>query len=159
MNFTHPKVGWTSFENIRGIDQFGVCNVDSLNEYVVSYDAKLWDIIKTPNDFIDVSLRVKLLSNHSKAMVTSSIDADNKNMDWRSTSFNAFHDTTSSKGDWITVFHSIKLSDINIRDKNLRLKIGIWNVEKEKFLLDDIIIKCRDGNPYLYGLTEDYYKN
>jgi hypothetical protein len=75
------------------------------------------------------------------------------------TSFNTFHDTTSSKGDWITVFHSIKLSDINIRDKNLRLKIGIWNVEKEKFLLDDIIIKCRDGNPYLYGLTEDYYKN
>lgn len=158
MDFTHPNEGWTSFETIRGIDQLGICNVDSLNEYVVTYDANLWDIIKTPNDFIDVSLRVRLSNTLSKAMITSSLDNDDGNVDWRSTSFGSFQDTTKTNDHWITVYHTIKLSDINVRDKDLRLKIGVWNVEKEKFMLDNIQIKRRKGNPYLYGITEQYFE-
>ena len=45
-----------------------------------------------------------------------------------------------------------------MRDKDLRLKIGVWNVEKEKFMLDNIQIKRRKGNPYLYGITEQYFE-
>lgn len=157
MDFTHPKLGWTSIENITGVDQLGICNVDSLTEYVISYDAKLWDIIKTPNDFIDISLRVCLSNTKSKAMITSSLDNDSGNIDWRSTTLSSFQENTKLNQHWITVYHSIKFSDINVRDKDIRLKIGIWNIEKENFKLDDIQIIRREGNPYLYGVTEKYF--
>jgi hypothetical protein len=54
----------------------------------------------------------------------------------------------------VQVYHSVKLSDINLDHKNLHLKTFIWNKGKESFLIDNFTIEVRKGNPVIYGLTE-----
>ena len=55
---------------------------------------------------------------------------------------------------WITVYHSLKLEDINLDFTNLTLKFFVWNKGKDSLLLDDFKLQVRDANPVIYGLYE-----
>ena len=122
---------------------------DSLSEWGPAYSDTLFRIAKK-TDFIDISLDVFPLGNFSNALIVSTLDDDTINIDWRSTPFSIFNLIPNS---WSTVTHSIKLPDIIKNAVNPRLKIFIWNNEKQNFLVDNVKISVRRGNPRLYWLV------
>ena len=110
-------------------------------------------IITNKNDFIDVSVKALVQDSISKILLVAELKSGEKRIHWGATPFDKFTANYTSDG-WITVHHSIKLSDIPLNYTNIQLKISVWNFGKRTFLVDDFTIRLRKGNPVLYGLFE-----
>jgi hypothetical protein len=130
------------------------CLMTSDDEWGPTFTVNLHEIISHRNNFIDVSLKVRAVSSPGNAMIVSELEADGELLQWSSSSFEQFVVTDSDSGNWFTVHHSVKLSDIHLRKNKTRLKVYIWNKDRQAFFIDDFEISLRRGNPVLYGLTE-----
>ncbi len=128
----------------------GCCSylIDSLTEWSPSYSEFLRDIISDENNFIDISVKVNCNSKPEETLLVAALEKDKVTIHWSGSSFAEFY----KKNDWFTVHHSVKLSDIDF--KNPQLKVYIWNKGKNTFYIDDFKIKVRKGNPVIYGLIE-----
>jgi hypothetical protein len=151
MDFEHNTPGWTKLETIASALKNGSFEMDSTIEYSPTFEIPLSQIIQHQNDFIDISVKVKPISKNIQSTLVSTLDIPSKNIDWRGVDFFQFIDTTKNDTNWTTIYHSIKLSDIVIREKGIVLKVLVWNPHKNHFLLDDFKIHYRKGNPKLYG--------
>jgi hypothetical protein len=107
------------------------------------------------NDFIDISVKVCCLDSLKEVMLFASLVRGDKGIHWGSTRFDNYLSSDSDSGKWITVHHSIKLSDIDLPHDDIALRAGIWNKGGATFLVDDFIILLRKGNPIIYGLVEN----
>ncbi len=152
MDFKSNRKGWTKLEtlskkNVRN----ELCEMDSTIEYSPSFEIPLYQLINDDDNYIDISVRIKPFSNKIKATLVSTLDTPTKNIDWRGTDFSTFIDSSVVDTDWVTIYHSIKLSDINIRENDIKLKVLVWNPHKDHFYMDDFKVKIRKGNPKIYG--------
>lgn len=84
------------------------------------------------------------------------MDSKGKNIYWGGTSFDKFIIGDNTKKKWVSIHHSIKLSDVYLNYSDIQLKVFIWNKGKQSFLIDDFAIKLRKGNSVIYGLNERF---
>lgn len=156
MNFKRNKKGWTKLELISSYIHNNCFEMDSTIEYSPTFELPLNQITNNDDDYIDVSVQVKQISTKIQASLVSSIDTPTKNIDWRGTDFFNFIDTTRIDTNWVTIHHSIKLSDINLREKGMKLKILVWSPNKDHYFIKDFKIKIRKGNPKIYGFFNPF---
>jgi len=129
--------------------------MDSTQEYGPKYSIPLKKIMRNKNNFIDITLQYFTTdSNMQDVMLVSAIDGGKEPVDWRSANFADYGGAEGTAGRWIKVHHTIKLSDIYLNNRKLNLNVYIWNKARKRFFVDDIEIRVRMGNPYIYGLFE-----
>ena len=107
------------------------------------------------NNFIDISLKVKSMPDYGEGVLVASIDDENGSLFWGGAMFKSFQSNQTKDSSWIGVHLSLKLSDMNITEK-AKLKVYIWNQSKLNYIVDDLKIELRDGNPFIYGLVEQF---
>ena len=153
--------GWTNIkeENITSDTAFSFKNsylMQSHEEYSPVYSAPLWSVIENNNNFIDIELDIIMHNNISGEILTvTSIEYGNDILYWRATPFNFFIRNQNDFSNF-KAYHALKLSDFNIRNKLLKLKIYVWNKDGNEFIIDNIEIRLRQGNPLIYGLIEKF---
>jgi hypothetical protein len=90
-----------------------------------------------------------------KALLVTSIQKGEKTIFWEGLEFVQSIENKGSHKNWFKVHQSIKLSDINLKSSHLKLKVYIWNINRENFYIDNFKLSIRDGNPFLYGLVKE----
>jgi len=159
MNFDED-VNETYWTNIRKSDLVDTISfsgnisfkMDPKSEWSPTYSRPLAQIITNKNNFIDISVKVYFPGNNFKEVyLVSDLSSGKKLIDWKATPFDSFMGNGSSHK-WVTIFHSIKLSDVDQNYPNIVLKVYVWNKEYQLFFMDDFTIKLRKGNPVVYGL-------
>jgi len=136
-------------------DQNAIYKIDNQNEWPIKYERDFDDLPDiSKNDFIDVSVKFCCPDSLKEVKLYANLIKDGKSFYNGSARFDSYSGKTPVPGEWYTVHQSIKLSDVDIPSGKIRLKAGIWNKNGSVFLLDDLSIKLRKGNPIIYGWVE-----
>jgi len=125
--------------------------LSKFSNYSPGITVKLDSITNNKNNLIIISLDAYFLTKPSEVLLISEIRSGDKVIDWRSTPFTDFISNVNERQ---TVFHPIKLPDINIDSKDATLSIVIWNKSKAKVLIDDFKVTTYEGNKVIYGQFE-----
>ena len=129
--------------------------IDDQSEWGPSYSRSLNEIMINRNNFIDISVKAYLPEKYDDIVLVASLDSKNQNIYWSGTLFDKFITPNNNKeGKWITIYHTIKLSDIYLNHRKIQLNIFIWNKGKHNFYIDDFTIRLRAGNPIIYGMEQ-----
>ena len=151
---------WSSIDTTRIISISDSTNKDiiySMNneiEWGPMFSCPLEKIIINENNFIDISAKVKFNENIDEVILVGSLESNGKIFYWDGIDFKEFLLPKEDNCDWIIVHHSIKLSDVDLSHNDILLKIFIWNKGRKKFIINDLRINLRNGNPIIYGLIE-----
>ncbi len=121
-----------------------------LQEFGPTFTMRLGFLAENKNDLVDVSVRVRNADSLNHALLVISLKGKKGQVAWTASSF-ADYDPLS--GEWYTVYHTFRPGRY-FRNRNLELKTYVWNPEGDRFLLDELRVRSRPGNPVLYGLTE-----
>lgn len=160
LNFeSNDNKSWSSIDTAKYNDSISFSGnksyyFDNTTEWGPVYTEKLDRIITNENNFIDISLKAKALDNLDEVILVATLESNGDNIYWGGTSFDKFVLSNSNNDNWVTIHHSIKLSDIYLNYCNILLKVYVWNKGKKSFFIDDFKIKLRMGNPVIYGLYE-----
>jgi hypothetical protein len=130
-------------------------HIDSGTEYGLTFSEELDEIDHGENDFIEISVKIQSPLKGDQFLVAS-LDSNGESVYWGGTAFNKFAPCNDSLDQWITVHHVLKFSDIYLKYPKLQFKAYIWNRGGTSFLVDDLQIKLRTGNPVIYGLNENF---
>ncbi|MCL2510497.1 MAG: hypothetical protein FWF09_00435, partial [Bacteroidales bacterium] len=94
--------------------------------------------------------------NYDDIILVASLENEKGSIYWGGTPFDKYV-TDEDIGQWITVHHSVKLSDIRLKEKNITFKTYIWNKGNRNFTVKDYSVFLREGNPVIYGLLFDIH--
>ncbi len=151
---------WSSIDtsNIISISDLirndNVYHIKNETEWGPAFSGLLNEIIRNENNFIDISVKVKAKEDLDDVIMVGSIESNGKNIYWGGTEFQEFILPLNENSGWISVHHSIKLSDIYLKHNDILLKVFIWNKGRKNFIIDNFSINLRNGNPIIYGLNE-----
>lgn len=156
---THEKKFWSSVDTTKFVDSTSFSGkyaylIDSTDEWSLTYMRPLKDIAGE-KDFIDVSVEILKEDVLNKALLVSCIQDGDSVVNWSSSVFSDFEANTGSKPGWVKIHHSIMISDVAVKKRNLVMKIYIWNPGKNRFVIDDFIISRRAGNPVIYSWYQE----
>lgn len=148
---------WSSMDKSKFVDTIsfsGKCSyeIDSSSEFSFLYSRPLKEIINHENNFIDISVKVCMPDTNIESNLVATLSTEDSVYYWGASTFYTYKTNKTSKEGWVTVHHSVKLSDINVDMEKLKLNVNIWNKSRSNYLVDDIIIKLRTGNPMIYKL-------
>jgi 4-amino-4-deoxy-L-arabinose transferase-like glycosyltransferase len=159
---SEEKKHWSSIEKNKFVDTICFSGkrayfIDSKTEWSPMYTRPLDEIMKNKNNFIDISVQVYLTDQSDDIILIASLESKGKNVYWGGSPLDNFVTNNQSKnGRWISIHHSIKLSDAYLNYRDIQLNAYIWNKGKHNFVIDDFTIKLRTGNPVIYGLGEKF---
>lgn len=125
--------------------------IDSLTEYSSTFSKSLFEIISNQYNLIDISVKFLVPEKYEDIILVSSLENEQGCIYWDGASFDKYV-TDEDIGQWVTIHHSVKLSDIYLKHKNIEFKTYIWNKGKRNFTIKDFSILLRTGNPIIYGL-------
>ena len=129
------------------------CEMDSTTEFGPIYEARLNDIIKNKNDYIDISCWCKSADNLANVNLVATLKKKEEMIAWMAVDLEKFR---MGKDKWFKVYYSIKLSDIKFDLNHTILNVYMWNMGKKDLLIDDFYIHQRNGNSILYGLFRNF---
>lgn len=162
LNFEKPTTDWTNVDLGHPIDSLGYegsrgYQMDSLQEWGPTFvHDDLHELITHENNVIDFSLYIQPLERLQDVLLVSSLKtATGESLHWSIIPVHRFM-KTNAVGDnkWIKAVHSIKLSDIYLKHPHITVELFLWNRQKAAFLIDDVQVQVRPGNPVIYGLIE-----
>jgi hypothetical protein len=161
LDFDSPIANnWSSLENSKIIEgpssNQNYYHLTKDTEWGPTFSIPLKNVVKNKTNFIDISVDAKSEDSLNGAVLVASLDSKGKNIYWAGTDFADLYSKDSKKTRMQHFHHSIKLSDIYLDHENVELKIFIWNKNKKDYFLDNFKIVLRDGNPYIYGLIENF---
>jgi len=157
---TKGKKLWSSIDENKISDSLAFSGnfsyvLDEKTEWGPKFAIPLSQVMLNKNNFIDISAKVHLTGKSDDILLVATLNSTDQNFFWSGTSFDRYNtNTCHDKKDWITIHHSVKLSDMNLNYPDIQLQIYVWNKGLNKFLIDDISINLRKGNPMIYGLLE-----
>lgn len=128
--------------------------LDSLQEWGPSWNNSLWNLIQHKNDFLDISIRVNSFEDSLDFVLVSTLMQKDSIVHWSGTAFSKINQDHYTKGKWLQLHHSLKVSDLKFNSNLLIFHSYVWNNRKQRFLIDDFTIRYRKGNPILYGWFE-----
>lgn len=129
--------------------------IDSLSEYVTEHKILLNKFDLTPNDVIDLSVKVYFPQEVKETVLVGTIEQNDSTHSWKGAVPAKFN---LQEREWQTMHLSIDIRKVDLSIPNL-LKVYFWNKDKINFKIDDFSVKIRKGNPNLYGLTEKLLRN
>jgi uncharacterized membrane protein len=129
---------------------------DSSNMYSCSFSKPFYEIIYSQYNFIDISVKVLVPENYNDIVLVASLEDKKGNIHWGGSSFDKYI-SDDDIGQWITIHHSVKLSDIYLKKNNITFKTYIWNKGNRNFTVKDFSVFLREGNSVVYGLLSDIY--
>ncbi len=158
-------IAFTDFKTKRGPVRFKSNHVesDSTGDHVFYHqipDEKYGPSIKfavsdfTDNiyKFFDISARIKPLSDSCSALLVLQIEMKGKKIFWKGINFKTYG---LEPGKWQDVYLTENLQDALKNKPNVNgvdFKFFIWNPYKDDFLISNIEMGMRKGNPYRYAL-------
>ena len=159
MDFEEEKPRWSNGATGSWVDTIsysgtGAFSFDAEHKWGPGFNVSLSDIISNNKNYIDIELMAYFPKAVGEFLLVSEIRSNDSIVDWRSASSIDFflpNDTCL----WNKVYHSIKLSDIDLDHPNLSLKVYVANLKQQDFIIDDFSIAVRYGNPIVYGLWEE----
>ena len=156
---TPAPEGWGVVNHEKIIKNEGSNNsysylMDSLTEWSPTFATPVGRLITHENNFIDVSVSLKPGGEMAEVLLITTLESKDGIQHFSGADFNDFITSPINTGEWKTVYHSMKLSDINLNYSNLILNVYVWNKGKKSFLIDDFRISIREGNPLIYSLYE-----
>lgn len=128
--------------------------IDSLTEWSPAFSIPLESIISHHNNYIDVAVDVKAEGDLPEVLLVATLEADGKVIHFGGADFRSFFEPGLFQDDWFRVHHSVKLADVDLRRNDLWLKVFVWNKWKDNFMIDNLSVTVRDGNPIIYSLYE-----
>lgn len=162
LDFNSPiSSNWTSIEKNKIINNTSSPNQTIYHltkdvEWGPTFAIPLMRKIKNKNNFIDISVEAKSEDSLSGIVLVASLESNGKSIYWGGTDFSELNQIQSNSNEMQRFHHSIKLSDIYLNHTNLELKIYIWNKNKRDFFIDNFNIVLREGNPFVYGLIDNF---
>jgi hypothetical protein len=124
--------------------------LDSTQVYSSVIHFPLREIITHENNLIDISLEV-YSNEQDSSLLVADLSSKGQNIYWIGMPFYRY---VQKQGEWSKVYLTLKLSDIYLNYENIELKIFIWNLHGEKVKTRNLLVKRREGNPFIYGLLE-----
>lgn len=159
------KVAFTNFKTNKGnwrinTDRVFTDTTGPLTYYHKLADEKfgpscsfpISDVTNSRYVFVDVSARIKPLTDSCSAVLVVQIEEDDEMIFWKGVNFKEFE---LVQGKWQDVYLTVNLQNIFKNKRNLKFsdfKVFIWNPHKENFLISDMQVWLRPGNPYRYSL-------
>ena len=157
MNFNNKQLEWdiSPFvkkmnSTVNAIEQ--IYMIDSTQEFGPFFNLPLKEVLKNKNDFIDLSVDVLLDNDDGNPLLTASLERAGTGIYWGGENYKTFY--LDRKQEWVTMYFSIKLSDIKFDKNKTVVKLGIWNKNLDAFKFKNFIVKFRRGNSILYGFYE-----
>lgn len=122
-------------------------------EWGPTYQRPFSELVKNPNDFIDIVAILKTNSpSQTVGLVLSGETADTTFMYQSMNTTDSYWNPADST---VTIVQSLKLIDTPYRTfENPTFTAFLWNVSKEKSTIKSFKLYYRKGNPYTYGLFE-----
>ena len=125
--------------------------VDSLNEYPISFKIKNSDLLCHEGQSIVAEIKYQS-DAPIKGLLSSSVDALKENKHWTATDFSAFYQASQKTQ---TAYVSVYV-DVKFNNPDNEITIFVWNNNKEKFRITGFSVYTWDNNPYRYGLLSDF---
>jgi len=146
-----PEWGWVNEK--KCIDSLTIEGKKSYvndvgSDYSPAFSKPLRELIHSENDVIDVSIDVRTPMVFPGAWLVLTISTDKKDIKWGAIPVNEY----VKPGHLGRVFHSLRLSDVDLRHHGLMFHAFIWNPVKSPYIMDNFRVRVRSGNPVLYGL-------
>ncbi len=160
-DFDNQLGNWKVNQNIIEYDicsDESYCVMPSSLEYGPSVSFALSEIAEKGLGIIDVELEIMMPDTVTKCLVVSSITEGKEVISWNALNFELYN---LKKGEWKRVFFTVDIQAALKSRKDvdgLVLKINIWNISKNKLLIDYINIYRKSGNPVRYGLYNEIYR-
>jgi hypothetical protein len=153
--FSGELPGWSAIADSLLLDSASISGslvylMSAGQEFSPTFSYPLRDLVNQKTDMIDVSVNIRNMDSLNQSLLVLAVRGKDGLVKWTAS---PFPDYDPGNGDWYTVHHTLR-STQNLRLKNLMVDVYIWNREKINFLCDDFIVRCREGNPVLYGLME-----
>lgn len=149
-SFEIPVDGWAGSEGTIVDSKIFSGNkavrLEGALEYSPTFKAKVGDILKTPDDIINVSLMGYLATADAEAQVVIAFENKGENLSWSSNKFSYFLKQPTK---WGKVFFSLRLPE-KISKQDL-VSIYVWDNSKKLVFIDNIEVKITKGNPIIYG--------
>ncbi len=124
-------------------------------EYGPAFSELFKNVIQKKNNVLDIKVKAKTGKNFKDALLVFSIESGGEIREWKGEKFSKYQHLTD---EWFTVYLSINAADISKSiPENAVIKIYVWNREKQDFLIDNLDISSREGNPVYYGLWRNIY--
>jgi len=157
--FENEKTNWTSANPANLAD---TASFSGRKSFLMNKDTEWSPVFCMPTDslalqkydIIEVSLKTKKLSDTIDALVVVSVENNGKPLIWNGSPFYKFIPSENAEKNWNTIFNATEIYLTKNKLRNSQLKVYIWNKGKNRFLIDDIRISIRKGNPVKYGLSE-----
>ena len=154
---SEAKDPWQGVDPEKIVDSvsFSGCCSYLMDEHVLygpAFSVNMKDFKWDENDFIEISAKVR--GPAGNMLMVASLESRGGKVHWSATPANLFTHCSRYEDPWFTLHHVLKLSDIHLNHRSLRFTVYPWNREGDTFLLDDIHITLRQGNPVIYGLSE-----
>jgi hypothetical protein len=138
-NFIHSEAGKHFYQ------------VDSLNEYPISYKIKNADIGAREGQTVMAQIQIKA-DKPIKGLFCGSTDASGKNVHWAANEMEAYYNhQTKLQTAYVAVYVN---PYFNNADNELSL--FVWNSQKEQFKITSFSVFIWDNNPYRLGLLSDF---
>ena len=169
-NINREIIAQTNFENHIGNwkDVSDLVEYDSVNnesycvlpishEWGPSVSFDLHKIAPVGLGILDIELEIMMPDTVAKCSVVSSITNDDEVLSWDALNFEVYN---LEKNKWKKIYYSV---DIQLALKglknteNLKLKINVWNITKNKLKIKYIDIYKNPGNPIRYSLYYEIY--
>jgi hypothetical protein len=128
---------------------------DSDLEYGPVYAHELSRSLVRRNLVADASLSAWVGEEFEDALLVCTLEKKGTIIEWQAS---RFRDYITSYDRWNRIYFSMRFADLPIRAQDLTMKLYVWNHEKQNFVVDDLEIIIRQGNPVLYGLFQPIIK-
>ena len=154
-NFTAKPEGWSYDEKKVFTDSVSDKNYfsyKSTEEYGVEFQMPADELIKSKSNIINVRVDATMADTATAPLLVMSMENDGNALDWRAAKFSDYLKPNEPG----SVFLSVRFSDIHISTKNVTLKVYVWNKNHAAFLVHNLKVSSENGNPYFYGLFEEF---
>jgi hypothetical protein len=131
-----PIEGKKSFVNSTG------------SEFSPTFTKSLRDMIHSEHDVIDVFVDIRTPLVFPGAWLVMTVTSNGKDLKWSSVAVNDY----VKPGHEGRVYHSLRISDLDLRHHGLIFNAYIWNPMKSPYIMDNFTVRVRRGNPVIYGL-------
>lgn len=154
-NFTSKQGGWNFDEqkalqdSLSGKKYF---RYEPSDEFGAEFKMPLSSFIKSGNDLLHVNTEVFMQDTSASPLLVMAMELPDTTLDWRAVKFSDYLNP-GAKG---KVYLSVRFSDVHIKTKNVSLKVYVWNRDHSTFNLLNMQVKSEKGNPYFYGLFEEF---
>ena len=151
--FDRKNLVWDS------VSQAYIYKVSIEQEYNLRFKIPLDQMINNIYAFIDIEAEIKIVDSLTDAALVAEIKKEDETVRWLAANFKDFD---LNPGTWqklfLTVDMQTAMNDKNKLENDLAFKMFLWNKNKSRFLVKNIKIYVRPGNPYRYVLFTDIPK-